>query len=72
MACVTPGWVMLFSRFDLEAIVVFHDFVMSIDVIGIKCVWLLECFTMLENVTVQFSELNGDLNIVVDALGKLF
>ena len=72
MSCVTPGWVMLFFRFDLEAVVVFHDFVMSIDVIGIKSMRLLECVTMLENANVKFSELNGGLNIVVDALGKLF
>ena len=60
------------SRFELEGVVALPDVVVSSNVSGIKGTWFLESITMLEDGTVQFCELNSDLNIAVDALGKFF
>ena len=68
MECVTPVWITLLSRFELEGVAALHDFATPSNVVGIKCAWLLESVIILENVTAQISELNGSLNIAVDAL----
>ena len=68
MGCVGLWWVILLPGFELQDIVVLHNFVASGDIISIKNTWHLECVAMLENMAVQFGEHNVGLYVIVDTL----